>query len=421
MEWLQDFLAHLADWPAIAADVRQHFWIYLSLPFVSAIIGYVTKVVAIRMMFQPLDFVGLKAPYLGWQGIIPRNAAKMAGISVDLMTSQLLSVRDVFERLEPERIARELEPALIGAMDRITRDVAEHYQPGLWNALPEFVRRRIVERVQADLPAVIAEIMQDVSDHIEQLFDLKAMVVGNLVRDKQLLNRIFSETGKQEFKFFGTAGFYFGFGIGVVQMICWVLWKQPWMLPAFGLFVGFASDWLALQMLFRPLRPRRVLGLKVQGLFLRRQKEVAHDYGNLIADQLLTPDKIWTSVLHGPLSDRVLDLLQRHVTQAVDEQAGVARPVLSMLIGSQKYVEMKKAVADSLIHELPLALQSINRYAERAMDIRNTLTTKMQQLTAEQFEGMLRPVFKEDEWILIAVGAALGFLVGELQVFLMVH
>src|SRR3546814_5696416 len=76
------------DWHSIAADVRQHFWIYLSLPFVSAVIGYVTKVVAIRMMFQPIDFVGIKPPYLGWQGIIPRNAAKMAGISVDLMTDR---------------------------------------------------------------------------------------------------------------------------------------------------------------------------------------------------------------------------------------------------------------------------------------------------------------------------------------------
>jgi uncharacterized membrane protein YheB (UPF0754 family) len=409
------------DWHSIWLDIRQHFWIYLSLPFVSAIIGYVTKVVAIRMMFQPIEFVGIKPPYLGWQGIIPRNAAKMAGISVELMTSQLISVREVFTRLDPERVARELEPALIESMDRITRDVAERFQPGLWNAMPEFVRRRVVQRVQADLPGLIAEIMRDVSDHIERLFDLKAMVVDNLVRDKKLLNRIFWETGRQEFKFFGTAGFYFGFGIGVIQMICWVLWKQSWMLPAFGLFVGFASDWLALQMLFRPLRPRRVLGLTVQGLFLRRQQEVAQDYGNLIADQILTPEKIWVAVLQGPLSDRVLALLERHVKQAVDEQAGAARPLVAMLIGSQKYMEMKKAVADSLIRELPLALQSINRYAEGAMDIRNTLIRKMQKLTAEQFEGMLRPVFKEDEWILIAVGAALGFLVGEMQVFLMVH
>ena len=36
-------------------------------------------------------------------------------------------------------------------------------------------------------------------------------------------------------------------------------------------------------------------------------------------------------------------------------------------------------------------------------------------LPPDEFEGMLRPAFKEDEWILIAVGAALGFVVGVLQ------
>ena len=44
---------------------------------------YGTKIVAIRMMFSPLEFRGIKEPYLGWQGQIPRHAAKMAGIAVD--------------------------------------------------------------------------------------------------------------------------------------------------------------------------------------------------------------------------------------------------------------------------------------------------------------------------------------------------
>src|SRR3546814_7640637 len=113
------------------------------------------------------------------------------------MTSQLISVREVFQRRDPERVARELEPALIEAMDRITRDVAERFQPGLWNALPEFVRKRLVQRVQAELPDLITEIMGDVRDHIDRLFDLKTMVVSNLVRDTKLLNRIFSERSEE--------------------------------------------------------------------------------------------------------------------------------------------------------------------------------------------------------------------------------
>jgi hypothetical protein len=45
----------------------------------------------------------------------------------------------------------------------------------------------------------------------------------------------------------------------------------------------------------------------------------------------------------------------------------------------------------------------------------------MQTLSPEEFEGLLRPAFEQDEWILIAVGAALGFLVGEMQVLVMEH
>jgi hypothetical protein len=55
------------------------------------------------------------------------------------------------------------------------------------------------------------------------------------------------------------------------------------------------------------------------------------------------------------------------------------------------------------------------------MDLENTLATKMQELTPEEFEALLRPAFQQDEWILIAVGACLGFMVGEMQVFVMEH
>jgi uncharacterized membrane protein YheB (UPF0754 family) len=49
------------------------------------------------------------------------------------------------------------------------------------------------------------------------------------------------------------------------------------------------------------------------------------------------------------------------------------------------------------------------------MDIRNVLIDKMRELSATEFEGLLRPAFQQDEWILITVGAVLGFAVGEVQ------
>jgi uncharacterized membrane protein YheB (UPF0754 family) len=62
-------------------DLADHWVTYASMPVLAAVIGYVTKLVAIEMMFKPVDFRG-KPPVLGWQGIIPRNAGRMATVGI---------------------------------------------------------------------------------------------------------------------------------------------------------------------------------------------------------------------------------------------------------------------------------------------------------------------------------------------------
>ena len=86
------------------------------------------------------------------------------------------------------------------------------------------------------------------------MFDLKEMVITNLVTDKALLNRIFREAGRKEFRFIARSGIYFGGTIGLLQMTLWVLFHEPLIMPAFGLIVGWFTDWLALKMIFNPKR-----------------------------------------------------------------------------------------------------------------------------------------------------------------------
>jgi len=414
----------LATLEAALYQAGQNFmatpWLFLSMPVIAAIIGYVTKIAAVRMMFQPLEFIGIK-PYIGWQGVIPRKAEKMASIAVDVITSKLITVEEIFSRLDPKQIASEIETPMLGAVEQITREVLAQHQPGLWEMLPNFARERLIKRVQAEAPQVVAEVMKDLRSNIGEVFDLKHMVISALLRDKRLLNRVFAEVGRKEFKFFGHSGLVFGFVIGVVQMVTWLFYQSPWILPAFGLFIGFASDWLALQMLFHPKQPMKIFGLTYQGLFLKRQQEVSRDYARLVADQIITPGNIWQGILEGPGSDKLFSLVQKHVERMVDEQAGIARPLVAFAVGSRQYQNMKKAVTEKLVLTLPQTMKHVEGYAEGAMDVRNTLMERMQRLSPVEFEGMLRPAFKEDEWSLIAVGAVLGFLVGELQTYMLLH
>ncbi|MBI4512270.1 MAG: DUF445 domain-containing protein [Deltaproteobacteria bacterium] len=406
---------------ALLADFRAHLWLYLSMPVVAAVIGYVTKLVAIRMMFEPIEFVGIK-PFLGWQGIVPRRAERMASIACDTMTARLISPKEIFGRMDPDRVVQEIEKPLLADVEEITREVMDVYAPKLWEMLPEGIRQAVLKRVKDEAPGIVKQIMADVKANIDSVFDLKSMVVGHLVGQKPLLNRIFRESGREEFKFIARSGIYFGSVIGVVQMVTWMFTHSAIIMPLFGLFTGWFTDWLALKMVFRPREPRRFFGVfSWQGLFLKRRKEVAAEYGGLIAREVITPENIFEEVLKGPLSDRLLVMIQNHVQRMVDQQAGLAKPIVVFAVGTERYREMKRLVVLKTIARLPKTLKHVEPYAADAMDIRNTLVTKLQDMTPAEFEGILRPAFQQDEWILIAVGAALGFLVGEMQVFLMLH
>jgi uncharacterized membrane protein YheB (UPF0754 family) len=100
----------------------------------------------------------------------------------------------------------------------------------------------------------------------------------------------------------------------------------------------------------------------------------------------------------------------------MDQGAGRAQPLVQLTVGTVRYRELKQKVSDRVIARLPDSMADFEEYAVRKLAIEELLESKMNQLTADEFESIMRPVFKDDEWLMISVGAILGLLVGELQV-----
>ncbi|MEH3143570.1 MAG: DUF445 domain-containing protein, partial [Mycobacterium kyogaense] len=78
----------IASWSEITTDVSTYWWIYLSMPLIAAFVGWSTKLVAVEMLYRPLDFKGWGV--FGWQGIVPRRAGKVGSTTIHLLTSNLL-------------------------------------------------------------------------------------------------------------------------------------------------------------------------------------------------------------------------------------------------------------------------------------------------------------------------------------------
>src|SRR6476469_7117736 len=62
-----------------------------------------------------------------------------------------------------------------------------------------------------------------------------------------------------------------------------------WLLlqPFIAAFTGWFTTWIAIYMLFHPREPKRFLGLTIQGIFPKRQKQVAAKLGSVVANELL--------------------------------------------------------------------------------------------------------------------------------------
>lgn len=413
-------LAGIQSWSEIQADFSVNWLIYLSMPFIAAFVGWSTKLVAIEMLYRPVEYKGI-GPF-GWQGIVPRRAGKVAATTIDLLTSNLLKPEELLDKVDPDEAVEALREPLVAAVAETTREIVEQIRPGLWDSLPEAGRRAIQKRVIEQAPRIVERILNEMRADLGRYVDIQFLAVTTLIRNKEKLNALMRSMMPDAITFIRRSGIIFGFGIGLVQMVAWGLFQNPWIMPAFGFAVGFISDYVALNMLFRPMHPTKFAGLVTyQGILHAQRDKITRDYAKILADDLFSPENLMEGVLNGPGADKVYSLIAREVHTAIDAQTGIVTPLVKLAVGTERYRAMKDTAAALILERLPTTLADAQDYARTAIDLEGTIIDKMTQLTNEEYESILRPVFKDDEPLMIAVGAILGGLVGELQVQFIEH
>lgn len=422
-------------WAAIDAAGPDWVLSFASIPVVASLIGYVTNLLAIQMTFLPLEYVGCyEAAFratgfsLGWQGIIPANSVKIANKAVTIITSRLINVQEVFGRLDKTQLIELMRDPLLKSMERVLDRVAGTHFPDVWEAMPLLARHELALKACEESEPYIAVMIEELSLDIERYLDLYAMAVEELTADKALMNEIFKRCGDAEFRFIENSGLYFGFLLGCVQAVVWWLLlrmrstlddpsQMPlwWFLPAAGALCGYITNALALGIIFHPIEPIHFCGIRLLGLFLQRQAEVSEEFAAISASRIITARNCWDRILFGNRRERFESMVIRVTTRAINEQVGMLRPFIPLLIGAQSFQAARQQAAQELLRELPSCLQATYEYSEEAMDIQRLLASRMRGLPSAEFERVLHPAFEEDEWKLIAVGGLLGLAVGFFQ------
>ena len=185
----------------------------ITIPLFTGAIGYVTNASGVWMLFYPVQFAGVKVPGLaavahvlprriqqipglgqgglGWQGIVPSRAAKMGSIAVDKGIAKLGSPADFYRQLDSEALSAHILATARGDVHEVVERIMERERPQLWHDLPPRVRAAVHGRVEEQLPEIVHDLTDEIGEHIDELVDLKLMVIRRIEANPHLANRIF--------------------------------------------------------------------------------------------------------------------------------------------------------------------------------------------------------------------------------------
>lgn len=189
-------------------------------------------------------------------------------------------------------------------------------------------------------------------------------------------------------------------------------------LPLVAGMIGWFTNYLAVKMLFHPREAKKVLGITFQGVFPKRQAEVAEKIGVLVANELLASTEILAKINSHENIEQIKDRLSKKLDDYFSIKFVLKYPLASKFLPSKTIQKLK----DEILHEIDeLAPEIINsqvQYLERKLDIKTMISTKVNELSSEKLEeviwNILSTEFKFIEW----VGALLGFTIGLIQVIL---
>jgi uncharacterized membrane protein YheB (UPF0754 family) len=198
-----------------------NFWLIL-IPLISAFIGWFTNWIAIKMLFHPKE--PKKILGITFHGIFPKRQRQFAEKLGNLVSTELISFKEIEEKIvNPDNI-KELMPIVELKIDEFLRTKLGEAFPMISMFIGEKTTNQLKNIFMNELETIFPEIIASYMKNLESQLDLNQMVtekVYGFSSDKMemILNQIMSK----EFRFVEIIGGVLGFIIGILQVILTLL------------------------------------------------------------------------------------------------------------------------------------------------------------------------------------------------------
>ncbi|MFP4108618.1 MAG: DUF445 domain-containing protein [Desulfonatronovibrio sp.] len=186
-------------------------------------------------------------------------------------------------------------------------------------------------------------------------------------------------------------------------------------IPLICALIGWITNYLAVKMLFHPQKPVNILGWKLQGIFPKRQKELAASLGNLVEKELISHHDIQKVINNPEFKNNFKEILDNYIQDFLTNKVVSLHPMVGMFLSKDVLKSIKKLLTRETEKHLPDVLEKIASQLEDSLDFKEVVRTRVEQFSMDKLEQILFGIMRKEFRFIEIMGAVLGLAIGVFQ------
>ena len=192
----------------------------LILATIGGLIGYITNVIAIKLIFRPI--VPIKIPIINKEiiGLIPKRKSEIANNIGEIVAQEFISIDEILDKAITEKDKQNILEYIKVKIKLIIDDKMGFIPGGFKNIVQSFISDAIEEEIKLSIDELEEEIKININEriNIQEIIETK---INDL--DLYMLENLILKVVKNELRHIEILGLVLGFLIGIVQGIITIL------------------------------------------------------------------------------------------------------------------------------------------------------------------------------------------------------
>jgi uncharacterized membrane protein YheB (UPF0754 family) len=186
------------------------------------------------------------------------------------------------------------------------------------------------------------------------------------------------------------------------------------LIPVISAFIGWLANSLLIYFIFHPLYPKKILGIKIQGIIPAKQQSMARQIGQLAAG-LFSFNEIENKITNPANVEKIMPHIEQHIDNFLRVKLAEQMPMISMFIGEKTIAQLKGVFTEELKNLFPVIMQNYIGNLKTDFNIETLVNNKIAAVSMENLSQTFNKVLMREIKLIKIWGAAIGLIIGLLQ------